>query len=200
MFTNETKISDRRCRRTRSALKSALLTLMKNKPLQKITVSELADFADVNRKTFYNHFHDVDSVLHELENDFLEQLFSVIDPSNLWSDIENPSPLLRKLISEMTSNMDFLKLLIASREHHHLLEGFRARLRQLWGDVLKDDDKVDHDILFSFLDFMSAGTVSVLESWITSESCMPLDKLTDMLCDILSGASRQVLHSVTKES
>ena len=50
---------DRRSRRTRNALTTALMALLKERPLKSITVTELAELADVNRATFYVHFQDV---------------------------------------------------------------------------------------------------------------------------------------------
>ncbi len=58
---------DRRQKKTRQAIQNALLTLMREKPMNKITVSELAATADVNRKTFYNHYSNIQEVRDELE-------------------------------------------------------------------------------------------------------------------------------------
>lgn len=44
---------------TKRALADALKRAMKQKPFQKITVSELVRACDVNRKTFYYHFDDI---------------------------------------------------------------------------------------------------------------------------------------------
>ena len=45
--------------RTKQALAAALKTALERKKLSKITVSELAEACQVNRKTFYYHFQDV---------------------------------------------------------------------------------------------------------------------------------------------
>lgn len=45
--------------RTKQALAAALKTALERKMLSKITVSELAEACQVNRKTFYYHFQDV---------------------------------------------------------------------------------------------------------------------------------------------
>ncbi len=55
--------TDRRVRRTRQALISALLALMANKSYEDITVQEIIDRADVGRSTFYTHFPVKDALL-----------------------------------------------------------------------------------------------------------------------------------------
>ena len=48
---------------TKKALAAALKRAMQKKPFQKITVSELIQDANVNRKTFYYHFEDIYALL-----------------------------------------------------------------------------------------------------------------------------------------
>ena len=89
MNTLSANINDKRCLRTRLAIKSALLSLLEDKPLAKITVSELAETAQVNRKTFYNHYPDINSVLYDIESVFLDDIFAIINKNNIWDEIEN---------------------------------------------------------------------------------------------------------------
>ena len=53
-----TESVDLRIKRSRKYLIEALLTLMKDKPLQKISVRDITQEAMVNRSTFYAHFTD----------------------------------------------------------------------------------------------------------------------------------------------
>ena len=60
---------------TKRALAAALKDAMARKPLQKITVTELIQAADVNRKTFYYHFSDIYELLKwTLEEEALDEV------------------------------------------------------------------------------------------------------------------------------
>jgi AcrR family transcriptional regulator len=48
----------RKTKYTQMVLKDSLVELMKNKPISEITVKEICEKADVNRTTFYAHYHD----------------------------------------------------------------------------------------------------------------------------------------------
>ena len=50
---------DLRVVKTQENLRRALLTLLKSKPLETITVAELCRHANINRGTFYLHYKDV---------------------------------------------------------------------------------------------------------------------------------------------
>ncbi len=189
---------DRRCRKTKFAIKSALLTIMKEKPVAKISISELTELADVNRKTFYNHYADIDSVLRDLEDEFLGRLFGLIDKDNIWNGLENPAPFFEKLFLEIQSDQPFFKLLIESGEHVHLVFNFRTRLRDLWGEQLQSRSDIDPQLLMCFMDFIASGTVAILESWIGNADEVPLERLSQLICSIISGASHAALHASIK--
>jgi len=57
LVKEETK--DRRIRKTKAQIKNALTRLLMQKDLKDISVSEIADMADINRGTFYLHYRDV---------------------------------------------------------------------------------------------------------------------------------------------
>lgn len=46
---------DRRIRKTKEAIKYALIDLLKHKTLEKITIKDITESADINRGTFYLH-------------------------------------------------------------------------------------------------------------------------------------------------
>lgn len=56
---------DRRVRRTRTAIHQALISLMREKGYDAVTVTDIIDRADVGRSTFYTHFTDKSDVLDE---------------------------------------------------------------------------------------------------------------------------------------
>ncbi len=69
------KSNDRRIRYTRHALQTALIERMQEKPLNRITVREVCETADINRSTFYMHYKDIYDLIDEVE----EQIYQDID-------------------------------------------------------------------------------------------------------------------------
>ncbi|MFE1198554.1 TetR/AcrR family transcriptional regulator [Streptomyces olivaceoviridis] len=69
----ETKpAGDRRVRRTRAALRTALVELVLEKGFHAITVEEIAERADVGRATFYAHYRDKEDLLVGIVQDLAE--------------------------------------------------------------------------------------------------------------------------------
>ena len=55
----ETEKVDRRVVRTKRAIRNAFAALLSVKDVDDITVRELADAADISRKTFYNYYSGI---------------------------------------------------------------------------------------------------------------------------------------------
>lgn len=75
---NLKKREDHRTRLTKTMITEAMTSLLKEKPIQEITVKELCERADINRGTFYLHYHDIYDLLEQIENNillYLEKLF-----------------------------------------------------------------------------------------------------------------------------
>lgn len=56
----------RRVRYTKNALRSALVDLLQEKPIEKISVSEICRAADVHRNTFYTHYATPEELMEDL--------------------------------------------------------------------------------------------------------------------------------------
>lgn len=67
-------MTDRRVRKTQKAIKGALIQLLKQHPFEQITIQHIADEADINRATFYQHYLDKYDLLDQIEDEVLFQI------------------------------------------------------------------------------------------------------------------------------
>lgn len=67
---------DRRIEKTRKAIFEAFIRLLKKKDFESITVSEIADVADINRVTVYKHFSDKYDLLEQCIDHILSQFLA----------------------------------------------------------------------------------------------------------------------------
>ncbi|AMJ41489.1 TetR/AcrR family transcriptional regulator [Anaerotignum propionicum] len=96
---------DLRIIKTRRAIYNALIELLHKKGVNKITVSELAKKAEINKGTFYLHYSDIyDLYQHALKEHFKE-LVDRIDFLNLF--LTNPNEFSRNLVIGSFNNPVF---------------------------------------------------------------------------------------------
>ena len=69
-------MTDLRIVKTRTNIKNSLIDLLAEKNVSKITVTELAEKAMINRKTFYRHYHTVQDVVDDINYDIVNDVIS----------------------------------------------------------------------------------------------------------------------------
>lgn len=104
--------------RSRKLINEALADLLTEKPLDKITVTDVVKRADINRGTFYAHYRDIPDVVDHL----IQQTFSAIRdaliaqteiPSNMGlvfltaiqTILEEDLPFYRKILNSSASSL-----------------------------------------------------------------------------------------------
>lgn len=71
--------ADRRTRYTRQTIRESLLSIMKEKPFSKITVTEVCRLSEINRGTFYLHYYDLEDVLDDIIEDAIQGTTPLLD-------------------------------------------------------------------------------------------------------------------------
>lgn len=72
---------DRRVERTRRHIYLAFFELLKKKSMDEITITELANAADIDRRTFYTHYHTVVDVYDEFKHGLQDRLRDLLEAS-----------------------------------------------------------------------------------------------------------------------
>lgn len=89
--------TDRRVRRTRELLRSALLALIVEKGYDRITVQDILDRADVGRSTFYAHYRDKEDLLLSGFEDIRAALAATVEANE--NDAAGKVELLQPLLA-----------------------------------------------------------------------------------------------------
>ena len=72
--------SDLRVTKTRRLIKAAFLDLVQAKPVQKITVTELAKRAEISKGTFYLHYLDIYDLYNQMVEETVAKIAGSFDP------------------------------------------------------------------------------------------------------------------------
>ena len=96
--------TDLRVKKTQRFLKEALEVMLEDQLLEDIQITELCERAEVNRSTFYRHYHDVFALYQEILTDFFEASLEPVDFALLFNE---PARFFESLTESV--NMDFQK-------------------------------------------------------------------------------------------
>lgn len=131
---------DLRVERTKRNIKKAFLKLRAEKPLEKITVKELAELAYINKATFYCHYQDIYDLSEKLEDEVINSIMEDFPtPEKLIFNARENVKIMAKIVMERKEVLDIL--FSGNREavlEHRLEEGISRRICEKYPQ-LKDD-------------------------------------------------------------
>ena len=84
-------MENQRVRLSKMLLKNALIKLLKEKPLEKITIYELCAEAQLNRVTFYKYYGSQYDLLTDIENDCFRKLEEILSDNGSDGEMKNIS-------------------------------------------------------------------------------------------------------------
>ncbi|MGG3468444.1 TetR/AcrR family transcriptional regulator C-terminal domain-containing protein [Neobacillus pocheonensis] len=108
---------DPRIIRTRQLIKDALIDLMQEMDINKITVNRIAERATINRVTFYLHYNDIQDMLEKMAQEMAEDIESIMrsTTTNQNSSEEIGWLKLVALLEYISENAKFYKVVLGSR-------------------------------------------------------------------------------------
>lgn len=141
---------DLRVRRTRINITNAFIELRSKKPLEKITVKELADAAFINKATFYQHYRDIYDLSESMETELINNIVrSIPHPDTL---IDNPGRATLEISQAMMSQTALLHILFSGSRQATMADKLEQSIRE---QVLKRHPEYENDlekeILITFL-------------------------------------------------
>ena len=97
--------NNRRAQYTRQVIQDTVLSLLENKAINAITVTEVCKLSDINRSTFYRYYDDVYECVDSIETKFLESF----DLDSVESPIQGMEMVLEEFYQhKILSNLVFV--------------------------------------------------------------------------------------------
>ena len=150
-------------------MKNALVHLLQKKPLNKISVLEICETAQINRTTFYKYYGSQTDLLNEIESDFLAQL-----DESLALIPEQEGAVASVLANLYEQRTTFCTLVRAIPSHEFATHLFSLKNLAIASSCTKSQTQYTREFIFQ-------GTFAVLCSWLSSENPEPVSEIAEML-------------------
>ena len=143
--------TDARIRYTQRILKESFLKLLKQKPVNKITVKEVCELAELNRATFYAHYSDCFALLENIEQELLKafrESLKLVDSLDVTALIEAIYPMVEQ-------HEDACRVLIFQGESTSVLQKMIDLARKesivYWKQKLRHATDAEMEMLYTHL-------------------------------------------------
>lgn len=197
---------DRRVARTKRNIYIAFFTLLQKKGMDDITVTELAQLADVDRKTFYSHYQTVQDVFTEFKQGVYESVMEVLDEcekrgASNRAKLDAGESLERAkdvspfdfvyfydaLNAVMVENLAFFEKLSRDTTFMFLKNDFKNVLKQALLDKYADAAGMEPYQLSLYAEFIAAGAISMWTDWLHHKQ-VPMEEFRDAAIAVLREA------------
>lgn len=146
---------------TRGALKSALVALMRQKPIARITVTDLCAHADINRSTFYLHYKDAYELLGELEGDLMLQM------QQAMAQYGGKHGDLLPMIHVIADNPELCRCIASEHGDPRFVERMSKQSREAFLQYcLRAQSALPAEQASLLYAFVSAGCASLISAWL----------------------------------
>lgn len=176
------KIKDERYYVADEAICDAFFLVLKEKDIEKITVSDVIKKAGIVRSTFYNHYENIPALVTAIEDRTIEDIFSLMETFHPKDDADICKSFF-VTICNYTMNNPFLANLLRSPRGDEFFEKALTMFHRYVAEVTQNVAPSGHSK--EELSYMVActigSTLGVLHKWTKDNFAIPPEAVADIL-------------------
>lgn len=184
---------DRRVRRSQKRLFDALLELILEKDYESITVSEIAERADLARATFYLHFDDKDALLLSSLDSLAENITEQVkqfSQRDLASGAAHPALVIFQYIGRDPA---LFRVILSGQGGSLMLGRLRHYVTQAAHQALESMGQQTAFPLDVLADFMAGAMLSVISGWLEKGMRQPPEEMARLFYSLVRPSVMSVL-------
>lgn len=187
------KKPDRRTVRTRSQVGGALVSLIREKRFDDITVQNVIDRAGVGRSTFYTHFRGKEDVFAQQWEHFIEMLAAQIDWNRAGTGSFVPVQFLFQHLEEV---QPFYRGLVRSRKVDSLFRsGIQNLSRRIEAALKRRDFGPLNSVLFPILsNYLASELFALLRWWLDAGMPYTPDSMDEIFHRLVNPSVKSALR------
>lgn len=183
--------------RSRRLINEALVDILQEKPLDKITVTEVVARAGINRGTFYAHYVDISDVVQHLIQDTFSKIQAALSVEQ--GQIQQlPEILMGHIRDLLFDDLDFYRKVMASGAANLMYEQLVEFVIQYLLEHEPEYSVVSQRQYEITIRFCAGGLSNLYRDWFAGRLDMSLDALTGTAVELLRGVLNPSLTTVGK--
>ncbi|MCD8795120.1 TetR/AcrR family transcriptional regulator [Mammaliicoccus sciuri] len=199
---------DRRVRKSKRAIKQAFIQLLKENNLDRITIQQISDLADVNRGTFYLNYEDKYALLDEMENEQIEKIKGFVDIrkmdlSTKTSDrfIEDfANKIIKNVITHIEHNIEFYQVILNLERKSQIEEQLTDIVRSNIKHLIGNKDNVFGIPENYYLSYVVGSMMSMIKYWVSDENRVSVEELVNYVSTIASTGPLSIMKRMIDEN
>lgn len=135
---------DLREKKTKRNIKDAFLQLRAHKPLERITVKELSEIAEISKATFYLHYKDIYDLSEQLQDEIIQKILENISHPDLF--LSDTSQFTHELFHAFCSYQSLTEILFSDGQSSILPLRIEQGIKEF---IIKTFPNIKHNAQFN---------------------------------------------------
>ena len=171
---------DGRIKYTRMVIRDSLFALLQEKPIGKITVTDICRGADINRATFYAHYSDPFALLQSIEQEMMEAITGRLGDafSDECSDLFQT---LTQVFGYIRDNAEACTVLLSDSSDNsfqaQVVSMLALRFISEWASK-RTISRQDAEYLYTYA---AIGSVGVIRKWLLDGMDKPDEDMANLI-------------------
>ena len=176
---------DERYSTAEEAIVNSFFLLLRDKDIDKITVSDVVKKAGIVRSTFYNHYENVPALVNAAEEKTIENIFCLMESFHPRDDKEICKSFFLAICNYTREN-PFLSTLLNSTRGDAFFEKMLLMFDRYMRQVTDDESyhMQDKKNAAYFIASAIGSTVGVLHKWSTEGFNASADEIADIMAQV----------------
>lgn len=172
--------------RSRKMIRHAFVELVLEKDMEKITVKNIVDRAEISRGTFYAHYADIYAVIEEIENETMGKMVEFLNDFKDIDLVQNPMPFLLKMAHFLDQDIEFYRMLIYTKGAPTFITKLKEVLIEKILSYKETIPSIQEREEFTVrVHFFVGGLVSLYQDWFAGKFECSLEELTSFKSRIM---------------
>lgn len=172
--------------RSKRLIRNAFIELLQAKTLDRITVTNIVEKAELNRGTFYAHYADINMLIQSIEDEIAQSLYDLLSDAENPNLIKDPLSMFLKISHYLEQNKELIVVLMGSQSTNL----FIVQLPELIAKHLASSEDIDEEVRnsVSFKErcyFYAGGAGSLYMAWFRGIVSGSLEDVAYRLADII---------------
>ncbi len=188
------KKTDARVRYTKLMIRNSFTSILKEKALAKVTVTDICARAGINRATFYSHYKDPMDLMESLENELLENIVDIINDS-LASGEAELQKILPHILSFIQKEADICLIFTSDLSNTGFVMRCLRLIENRFVSTWTSRCKISEELADELYLYGAMGSVGLLHKWLYSGCPQSAEYMADLIIRLFNeGASSFNLH------
>ncbi|GFP75454.1 TetR/AcrR family transcriptional regulator [Clostridium fungisolvens] len=174
---------------TQRNFQDAFWLLYEKKSIDKITVKDICSLAGYDRSTFYRYYADVYDILHELENQILDEVDEFVVHLVKQANNFDASQALQAILGTFARLNKYIIVLLGPHGDTEFIRKIVENLKPIWIKYFFRTNQYTAAEVDFLMEYYISGLISMYQKWFCDNNGVSIERIIQLSYQTLPDAT-----------